>query len=48
MSHPAIVEKMQSYAADIVASRPDEFGKVLQDEQERWAAVLQKANIQLD
>jgi tripartite-type tricarboxylate transporter receptor subunit TctC len=48
MSHPAIVEKMQSYAADIVASRPDEFSKVLQDEQERWAAVLQKANIQLD
>jgi tripartite-type tricarboxylate transporter receptor subunit TctC len=48
MSHPVIVEKMQSYAADIVASRPDEFGKVLQDEQERWAAVLQKANIQLD
>jgi tripartite-type tricarboxylate transporter receptor subunit TctC len=48
MAHPAIVEKMQSYAADIVASRPDEFSKVLQDEQERWAAVLQKANIQLD
>jgi tripartite-type tricarboxylate transporter receptor subunit TctC len=48
MSHPAIVEKMQSYAADIVASRPDEFSKLLQDEQERWAAVLQKANIQLD
>ena len=48
MSHPAIVEKMQGYAADIVASRPDEFSKVLQDEQERWAAVLQKANIQLD
>jgi hypothetical protein len=39
---------MQSYEADIVASRPDEFSKVLQDEQERWAAVLQKANIQLD
>ena len=48
MSHPAIIEKMQSYAADIVASRPDEFSKLLQDEQERWAAVLQKANIQLD
>ena len=48
MSHPAIVEKMQTYAADIVASRPDEFSKLLQDEQERWAAVLQKANIQLD
>jgi len=48
MAHPAIVEKMQSYAADIVASRPDEFSKLLQDEQERWAAVLQKANIQLD
>lgn len=48
LSHPSIVEKMQSYAADIVASRPDEFSKVLQEEHERWAAVLQKANIQLD
>ena len=42
---PDIRERMNQIGFDVVASSPDEFGKFMQSEVERWTRVVQKGGI---
>jgi tripartite-type tricarboxylate transporter receptor subunit TctC len=43
---PDIAERMNQIGFDVVASTPEEFGKFMQAEVERWTRVVQKGGIQ--
>jgi len=45
---PDIRERMNQIGFDVVASTPEEFGKFMQAEVERWTRVVQKGGIQPD
>jgi tripartite-type tricarboxylate transporter receptor subunit TctC len=45
---PDIAERMQQIGFDVVASTPEEFGKFMREEVERWTRVVQKGGIQPD
>jgi tripartite-type tricarboxylate transporter receptor subunit TctC len=42
---PDIRERMNQIGFDVVASTPEEFGKFMQDEVERWAKVVERGGI---
>src|SRR5437773_2743599 len=43
---PDIAERMNQIGFDVVASTPEEFGKFMREEVERWTRVVQKGGIQ--
>ena len=43
---PDIGERMNQIGFDVVASTPEEFGKFMKDEVDRWTRVVQKGGIQ--
>ena len=43
---PDIAERMSQIGFDIVASTPEEFGKFMREELERWTRVVQRGGIQ--
>ena len=43
---PDIRERMNQIGFDVVASTPEEFGKFMREELERWTRVVQKGGIQ--
>src|SRR5438067_7312430 len=43
---PDIAERMNQIGFDVVASTPEEFGKFMREEVERWTQVVQKGGIQ--
>jgi tripartite-type tricarboxylate transporter receptor subunit TctC len=43
---PEIAERMNQIGFDVVASTPEEFGKFMRGEVERWTRVVQKGGIQ--
>ena len=43
---PEIRERLNEIGFDVVASTPEEFGKFMQDEVERWTEVVKRGNIQ--
>ena len=43
---PEIRERMNQIGFDVVASTPEEFGKFMREELERWTRVVQKGGIQ--
>ena len=45
---PEIRERLTSIGFDVAASTPEEFGKFMQDEIERWTRVVQKGGIKPD
>jgi tripartite-type tricarboxylate transporter receptor subunit TctC len=45
---PEVRERLTQIGFDVVASSPDEFGRFIQDEVERWTRVVQKGGIQPD
>lgn len=45
---PEIRERLTSIGFDVAASTPEEFGKFMQDEVERWTRVVQKGGIRPD
>jgi tripartite-type tricarboxylate transporter receptor subunit TctC len=45
---PDVRERLTQIGFDVVASSPDEFGRFMQDEVERWTRVVQKGGIQPD
>ena len=45
---PEIRERMNQIGFDIVASSPEEFGRFMREEVDRWARVVQKGNIKPD
>jgi tripartite-type tricarboxylate transporter receptor subunit TctC len=48
LASPDIREKVESYYAEVVGSSPEEFARVIRDDQGKWSAVLRAAKIQLD
>ena len=40
--------KLAAMAADAVGNSPEEFGKVLRDDSEKWGRVVKEANIRAD
>ena len=45
---PEISERMAQIGFDVVASTPQEFGKFMQDEVDRWTRVVQRGGIKPD
>src|SRR3954467_6269283 len=45
---PEIRERMNQIGFDVVASSPEEFGRFMREEVDRWARVVQKGNIKPD
>jgi len=45
---PDVRERMTQIGFDVVASSPDEFGKFMREEVERWTRVVQKGGIKPD
>ncbi len=45
---PVIRERMTQIGFDVVASSPEEFGKFMKDEVERWTAVVNKGGIKAE
>jgi tripartite-type tricarboxylate transporter receptor subunit TctC len=45
---PEIRERMNQIGFDVVASSPEEFGRFVREEVERWTRVVQKGNIKPD
>lgn len=48
LAAPDIREKVESYYAEVVGSSPEEFARVIRDDQGKWSGVLRTAKIQLD
>jgi len=42
---PEVAERMKQIGFDVVASTPEEFGRFMQEEVERWTRVVQRGNI---
>ena len=45
---PDIRERMNQIGFDVVASSPEEFGRFMKEEVDRWTRVVQKGNIKPD
>ena len=45
---PEVSERMKQIGFDVVASSPEEFGKFMRDEVDRWTRVVQKGGIKPD
>jgi tripartite-type tricarboxylate transporter receptor subunit TctC len=45
---PDVRERMTQIGFDVVASTPEEFGKLMQDEVARWTTVVQRGAIKPD
>jgi tripartite-type tricarboxylate transporter receptor subunit TctC len=45
---PDVRSRMEQIGFDVVASSPEEFGRFMQDEVERWARVVQRGGIKPD
>jgi tripartite-type tricarboxylate transporter receptor subunit TctC len=48
MAEPVVREKLTALYMDPVASTPDEFRDVLQQELDRWGPVIEKNNIRIE
>jgi tripartite-type tricarboxylate transporter receptor subunit TctC len=45
---PDVTERMQQIGFDVVAGTPEEFGKFMQQEVDRWTRVVQRGNIKAE
>ena len=48
LAAPDIREKVDGFYAEVVGNSPQEFARVIRDDQVKWTAVLRAAKIQLD
>jgi tripartite-type tricarboxylate transporter receptor subunit TctC len=48
VSTPDINDQLSSQGADPVGSTPEEFGRYMQRETEKWAKVVKASGIRLD
>ena len=48
LAQPDVAKRMQDFGITVVGNSPDEFGKFIRDEIERWTKVAKTANITLD
>jgi tripartite-type tricarboxylate transporter receptor subunit TctC len=45
---PDVTQRMQQIGFDVVAGTPEEFGKFMQQEVDRWTRVVQRGNIKAE
>jgi tripartite-type tricarboxylate transporter receptor subunit TctC len=45
---PEVAERMNQIGFDVVASSPEQFGRFMREEVERWTRVVQKGGIKPD
>ncbi|HEX6295588.1 MAG TPA: tripartite tricarboxylate transporter substrate binding protein [Burkholderiales bacterium] len=48
LKQPDVAKRMQDFGIQVVGNSPDEFGKFIREEIERWTKVAKAANISLD
>ena len=48
MRNPEMVEVMKNVGVDIVLSTPEEFGRIIESEMQRWGKVVRALNLKLD
>lgn len=48
LAQPDVAKRMEGFGITVVGNSPDEFGKFIRDEIERWTKVARAANISLD
>lgn len=48
LAQPDVKKRMEDFGITVVGNSPDEFGKFIRDEIERWTKVAKAANISLD
>jgi len=48
LASPDIREKVEGFYAEAVGNSPEEFARVIREDQGKWSGVLQRAKIQLD
>jgi tripartite-type tricarboxylate transporter receptor subunit TctC len=48
LKQPDVVKLFRDQGVEVVASTPEEFGKVLQTEVAKWTEVIKDANIKID
>jgi tripartite-type tricarboxylate transporter receptor subunit TctC len=48
LANPKLKERMQELGGDPMPMTPDEFGKLVARETEKWAKVIRSANIHLE
>ena len=48
LAQPDVKKRMEDFGITVVGNSPDEFGKFIRDEIERWTKVAKTANITLD
>ena len=48
LAQPEVAKRMEGFGITVVGNSPDEFGKFIRDEIERWTKVAKAANISLD
>jgi tripartite-type tricarboxylate transporter receptor subunit TctC len=48
LKQPDVAKRMQDFGIQVVGNSPDEFGKFIREEIERWTRVAKAANISLD
>jgi tripartite-type tricarboxylate transporter receptor subunit TctC len=45
---PDVVQKMHGFGFELVGGTPEDFGKLVKSEMDRWAPVIRKLNIKVD
>ncbi|HZM34265.1 MAG TPA: tripartite tricarboxylate transporter substrate binding protein [Burkholderiales bacterium] len=48
LAQPDVAKRMEGFGITVVGNSPDEFGKFIREEIERWTKVAKTANIKLD
>jgi tripartite-type tricarboxylate transporter receptor subunit TctC len=48
LASPDIREKIEGFYAEAVGNSPEEFARVIREDNSKWSGVLQRAKIQLD
>jgi tripartite-type tricarboxylate transporter receptor subunit TctC len=48
LTHPSVIDKVNSYYAEMVGAGPQAFAQVINEDADRWSVVIKAANIQLD
>ena len=48
LKEPAVETRFDAMGLDVIASSPEEFRKMIEEEVKRWALVVKAANIKVD
>jgi tripartite-type tricarboxylate transporter receptor subunit TctC len=47
MRRPDMIDAMSSMAVDIELSTPEEFGRIIEEEMQRWGKVIRALNLKV-